>query len=78
MTSINILVFLRIVAGGDDYVFRTKRGDYWREAIFEIFKGSRSLDQKMITSNKLNKGFLSVSNLVLCLLFNGNILGDRA
>ena len=32
----------------------------------------------MITSNKLNLGFLSVPNLVTWLIFNVNILGVRA
>ena len=34
--------------------------------------------KKKITSNKLNMSFLSVSNLVPCLIFSVNILGVRA
>ena len=61
--------------GGDYYFFSTKR-----ERLFQggnYFKHS-PLNQKMITSNKIDAGFFSAPNLVLWLLFNVNILGVGA
>ena len=62
-----ITVFPRIIARGDYFLFRARRG-----RLFPILlTGSRALKicfffyfQKIITSNKLNMGFLSVTNLV--------------
>ena len=55
-------VFLQIIGGGDHYLFTQKGGDYLRYCpkYFVLL-----LNQKMITPNKLNMGFLSVPNLVL-------------
>ena len=67
-------MFPRIIAGGDYFFFRTKRGrffagsDYFKycsvEVVPLIFCFIFPLNQKIITSNKLNMGFLSVPNLV--------------
>ena len=78
-----VRVFPRIIAGGDYFFFRTKRGrlfkgsDNSREAIISNIAHWKSclkyyiilfiifpLNQKIITPDKLNMGFLSVPNLV--------------
>ena len=61
-------------AGGDYFSFAQKGGDYSREAIISNVGQWKScpkyiffvftLNKKIITSNKLNMGFLSVPNLV--------------
>ena len=73
-------VFSRIIAGGDYFFFRTKRGDYSSKAIISNIVHWNScpkyfvlfifpLNQKIITSNTLSMGFLRVPNLVLWLIF---------
>ena len=67
------MVFPRIIAGGDYFFFRRKRRRLFEgRRLFQILlTGSRalnicfifSLNQKIITSNKLNMGFLRVPNL---------------
>ena len=78
-----VRVFPRIIAGGDYFSFRTKRGrlfkggDNSRVAIISNIAHWKSclkyyiilfiifpLNQKIITPDKLNMGFLSVPNLV--------------
>ena len=72
--SCKYTVFPRIIAGGDYFFFRIKRGRLFEgRRLFRIlFTGSRALNilfyypikSNNITSNKLNMGFLSVPNLV--------------
>ena len=78
-------VFPRTIAGGKYFLFRTKRGrlfeegDCLREALFSNIAHWKScpkyfvlfspLNQKLITSNKINMGFLSVPTLVPWLIF---------
>ena len=77
-------VFPRIIAVGDYFFFRTKKGTIIR--LFQILlTGSHALNicfifplnQKIITSNKLNMGFLSVPNLVPWLVFRAWIVTDQ-
>ena len=80
-------VFLRIIAGGNYFFFRTKRGrlfegrDYFKYCSLEvapkIFCFIFPLNQKIITPNKLNMGFLSVPNLVPWLIFRAWIVTDQ-
>ena len=63
-------VFPRIIAGGDDYFFPSKRSRLFEGAIISNIAHWRScfiipLNRKLITSNKQNMGFLSVPNLVI-------------
>ena len=67
-------VFPGTIAGGDYFFFAPKGGDYSREAIIfrycslqvmlQIFCSILPSNQKLITSTKLNMGFLSVPRLV--------------
>ena len=70
----------QLIAGGDYFFFRTKRGDYSSKAIISNIVHRNScpkyvvlfifpLNQKIITSNTLSMGFLRVPKLVPWLVF---------
>ena len=79
-------VFPWIIAGGNYFLFPHQKGAIirWSRLFQILLTGSRALNilfyypikQKTITSNKLNMGILSVSNLVPWLIFGAWVVFD--